>query len=194
MSLLLASSSAIRQAMLSAAGVEYDALAAGVDEAAVKAKLAGAPATLALELASAKAAAISAQRPEQWVIGSDSVVSVAGRLFDKPVSREDAAEHLRAFSGQPMQLVSAVAVARGGAIDWSHCESATLHVRDLSEEFIADYLRREWPAVSYCVGVFRMEGPGVQLFDRIEGDHFTILGMPLLPLLGALRTRGIIAS
>lgn len=194
MSLLLASSSAIRQAMLSAAGVEYDALAAGVDEAAVKARLAGDPAALALELANEKAEAISIQRPEQWVIGSDFVVSVGGRLFDKPVSREDAAEHLRAFSGQPMQLVSAVALARGGAIDWSHCESATLHVRDLSEDFIADYLRREWPAVSYCVGVFRMEGPGVQLFDRIEGDHFTILGMPLLPLLGALRARGIIQS
>ena len=135
MSLLLASSSAIRQAMLNAAGVEYDALAAGVDEAAVKARLAGDPAALALELANAKAEAISMQRPEQWVIGSDSVVSVGGRLFDKPVSREDAAEHLRAFSGQPMQLVSAVALARGGAIDWSHCESATLHVRDLSEDF-----------------------------------------------------------
>ncbi len=180
--------------MLDAAGVEYDTLAAGVDEAAVKARLGSDPAALALELAKAKAEAISAQRPDQWVIGSDSVVSADGRMFDKPVSREDAAEHLRAFSGKPMQLVSAVALARGGTTDWTHCESATLHVRELSDDFIADYLRREWPAVSYCVGVFRLEGPGVQLFDRIDGDHFTILGMPLLALLGALRDRGIIAA
>jgi septum formation protein len=129
-SLLLASSSAIRQAMLDAAGVEYQALAAGVDEAAAKARLAGDPAALALELAQAKAQAISAQRPDQWVIGSDSVVSVGGRMFDKPASREDAAAHLRLFSGQPMHLVSAVALARGGELDWSHCESATLHVRE----------------------------------------------------------------
>ena len=194
MPLLLASSSAIRRAMLDAAGVDYDALAAGVDEDAYKAKLGKDPAALALALAKAKAEAISAQRPDQWVIGSDSVVSVAGQLFDKPASRKDAAEHLRFFSGKAMQLVSAVALARGGASEWSHCDSATLHVRTLSNDFIADYLRREWPAVSYCVGVFRLEGPGVQLFDRIEGDHFTILGMPLLPLLGALRTRGLLAA
>ena len=194
MPLLLASSSAIRQAMLDAAGVEYQALAAGIDEAVAKTRLADEAAALAVELAKAKAEAISAQRPDQWVIGSDSVVSSGGRLFDKPASREDAAGHLRFFSGKEMQLVSAVALARGGATDWCHCESATLHVRKLSEEFIADYLRREWPAVSYCVGVFRLEGPGVQLFDRIEGDHFTILGMPLLPLLGALRNRGVLQS
>ena len=194
MPLLLASSSAIRRAMLDAAGVEYEALAAGVDEASVKARLGDDPAALALELAKAKAEAISALRPDQWVIGSDSAVSVSGRLFDKPATREDAEEHLRLFSGQPMQVVSAVALARGGDTDWAHCESATLHVRTLSDDFIADYLRREWPAVSYCVGVFRLEGPGVQLFERIEGDYFTILGMPLLPLLSALRDRAIIAA
>ena len=194
MPLLLASSSAIRRAMLDAAGVEYQALPAGIDEAAVKSRLDGEPKELALALAQAKAAAISAQRPDDCVIGSDSVVSVDGRLFDKPASRDDAAEHLRFFSGKPMRLVSAVALARGGATDWSHSDSATLHVRDLSEDFIANYLIREWPAVSYCVGVFRLEGPGVQLFSAIDGDHFTILGMPLLPLLGALRERRIIAS
>ena len=194
MPLLLASSSAIRRAMLDAAGVDYRAMPAGIDEAAVKARLDSGPEALALAVAQAKAAAISAQRPDDWVIGSDSVVGVDGRLFDKPESRENAAEHLRFFSGKPMQLTSAVALARCGASDWSHCDSATLHVRTLSEDFIADYLDREWPAVSYCVGVFRLEGPGVQLFSAIDGDHFTILGMPLLPLLGALRERAIIAS
>jgi septum formation protein len=191
--LLLASSSAIRRAMLDAAGVAHEVAPAGIDESAAKSKATD-PEQLALELAKAKAEAVSAHRSDDWVIGSDSVVSVGGRLFDKPQSRDDAATHLRFFSGKPMRLTSAVALARGGAIDWSHCASATLHVRTLSEDFIADYLTREWPAVSYCVGVFRLEGPGVQLFDRIDGDHFTILGMPLLPLLGALRDRGIIAS
>ena len=93
-----------------------------------------------------------------------------------------------------MDLTSAVALARAGKADWTHVESALLHVRPLSEEFIRTYLDAEWPKVSYCVGVFRLEGRGVQLFDRIEGDHFTILGMPLIPLLGALRDRGILLS
>jgi len=87
-----------------------------------------------------------------------------------------------------------VALARGGEVDWRHVETATLHVRPLSEEFIATYLDGEWPEVGYCVGVFRMEGRGVQLFERVDGDHFTILGMPLIPLLGALRERGILLA
>jgi septum formation protein len=192
--LLLASSSEIRRAMLNAAGLECEAMPAGIDENAAKARLGNDPAAVALELAKAKANAVSALHPHAWVIGSDSVVSIDGRLFDKPACRDEAAEHLRFFSGKAMQLTSAVALARDGAADWVHCESAKLDVRDLSDTFIADYLDGEWPAVSYCVGVFRLEGPGVQLFSRIDGDHFTVLGMPLLPLLGALRERGIIQS
>ncbi|MBA2467075.1 MAG: septum formation protein Maf [Sphingomonas sp.] len=194
MPLLLASSSAIRHSMLDAAGVAHAVTPADIDEAAVKSMLGGDPAGLALELAKTKAEAISSRHPDEWVIGSDSVVTVEGRTFDKPKSREAAADHLRFFSGKPMQLISAVALARGGATDWCHGENATLRVRSLSDDFIADYLDREWPAVSHCVGVFRLEGPGVQLFDTIDGDHFTILGMPLLPLLGALRKRGLLAA
>ena len=93
-----------------------------------------------------------------------------------------------------MQLTSAVALSHGGTLEWSHVETATLQVRPLSAEFIADYLDAEWPEVGYTVGVFRVEARGVQLFDRIDGDHFTILGMPLIPLLGALRTRGLLLS
>ena len=193
MRLVLASSSAIRRAMLEAAGVEHEAIAAGIDEVAAKVKVSDS-AGLALELAEAKAVGVSVERPQDWVIGSDSVVSVDGRMFGKPRTREAAAEHLRFFSGKAMQLTSAVALARGGAVDWRHCDIATLHVRTLSEAFIEAYLDREWPAVSHCVGVFRIEGPGVQLFSRIEGDHFTILGMPLIPLLGALRERGVLPS
>lgn len=193
MPLVLASSSAIRRAMLAAAAVEFETEPADIDEASAKG-LGGEAGALALELAKAKAAAVSARRPGDWVIGSDSVVSVGGRTFDKPADRGQAAEHLRSFSGREMRLTSAVALARGGEVDWSHCESAALQVRDLSEEFIAGYLEREWPAVSHCVGVFRIEGPGVQLFERVDGDHFTILGMPLLPLLGALRERGMLSK
>jgi septum formation protein len=125
------------------------------------------------------------------VIGSDSVVSVDGRTFSKPSDREEAVVHLRDFSGRTMALTSAVELARGGATEWSHAETATLKVRALSDQFIQRYLDAEWPEVGYCVGVFRMEGRGVQLFEWIDGDYFTILGMPLLPLLGALRDRGL---
>jgi septum formation protein len=130
--------------------------------------------------------------PGEWVIGSDSAVGVDGRLFDKPKDREQAVEHLRSFSGRLMELSSAVALAHGGVLDWSHVETARLRVRTLSDAFIRSYLDAEWPAVAYCVGVFRMEGRGVQLFDSVEGDHFAILGMPLIALLGALRERGLI--
>lgn len=177
--------------MLQAAGVDHRALPAGIDEGALKRELDG-PVETALELARAKAAAVSRARSGDWVIGSDSVVEVAGRMFDKPRDRSAAADHLRAFSGRTLHLTSAVALARGGAIDWSHAETAHLQFRQLSDAFIGSYLDAEWPAVSYCVGVFRLEGPGVQLFESIDGDHFTILGLPLLPLLGALRARGLV--
>lgn len=190
MPLILASSSPIRRQMLAAAGVGFEVVPPQVDETAVKQRLNDAP-IIAAELAVAKAVDVSRARGDDWVIGSDSVVAVDGRLFDKPVDRDQAEEHLRLFSGKTMLLTSAVALAKEGAADWRHVETAELQVRPLSDSFIADYLAAEWPEVGYCVGVFRMEGRGVQLFDRIDGDHFTILGMPLLPLLGALRERGL---
>ena len=193
MTLILASTSSIRRAMLDAAGVACETMAPEVDESAAKEKLAD-PREIASELAAAKALAVSRQRLNDWVIGSDSVVSVDGRRFDKPADRDQATQHLRAFSGKPMLLTSAVALAHGGAVDWRHSETATLHVRSLSEQFIISYLDAEWPEVGYCVGVFRLEARGVQLFDRIDGDHFTILGMPLMSLLAALRERGLLLA
>jgi septum formation protein len=190
LTLILASTSAIRRQMLDAAGVDYEAVQPDVDEAAVKARLEMAE-ELATELAVAKAVSVASPG---WVIGSDSVVRVGGRLFDKPVDRDDAAGHLRFFSGKTMHLTSAVALARGGRAEWVHAETAMLAVRALSEQFIADYLNVEWPEVGYTVGVFRLEGRGVQLFERIDGDHFTILGMPLIPLLGALRDRDVLPA
>ena len=177
--------------MLDAAGIDYEAIPSRVDEAAIKTQLA-APKQVALGLAEAKALDISRSRPDDWIAGSDSVVSVDGQLFDKPISRENAAEHLRMFSGKEMELTSAVALARGDQVHWSHGETATLRVRPLSQAFIDSYLDAEWPEVGHCVGVFRLEGRGIQLFSSIDGSYFTILGMPLLPLLGALRERGIL--
>jgi septum formation protein len=190
LALILASTSAIRRQMLDAAGVVYRALKPDVDEEAVKARLSDAG-EIAAELAGAKASGMDG---DDWVIGSDSVVAIDGRLFDKPRDRNEAAEHLRFFSGKTMLLTSAVALAQGGRIDWRHVETARLQVRALSEGFINDYLDVEWPDVGYTVGVFRLEARGVQLFDRIDGDHFTILGMPLIPLLRALRERGLLPT
>ena len=184
--IVLASKSASRRTMLGAAGVDFEVRPAAIDERALEARLADAgPGEVALALAEAKARSVDGGgRP---VLGSDSVVAVGGRRFNKPASRAQAAEHLRYFSGRTMELHSAAALALGGRIEWSHVAVAMLHVRELSEDFIDAYLAAEWPEVSQCVGVFRIEALGVQLFESIEGDLFTVLGMPLLPVLGALR-------
>ena len=179
--------------MLEHAGVSHSVTPAQVAEGAVKERLRE-PRLIALELARAKALDVSRQHLRDWVIGSDSVVSVDGRLFDKPRDKAEAADHLRFFSGKTMILMSAVALARDGELDWNHVETARLLVRPLSERFIDLYLDAEWPDVGFTVGVFRLEARGVQLFDRIEGDHFTVLGMPLIPLLGALRERELLAA
>ena len=191
MALVLASTSPIRRQMLDHSGVAFESDPATIDEAIEKASGRD-PERIAEALAAHKAQSVSARRPGDWVIGSDSVVSVDGRLFDKPSDRAQAAEHLRAFSGREMRLTSAVALARAGRVEWSFADFAILKVRMLSDGFIETYLSAEWPDVGYCVGVFRLEGRGVQLFDSIDGSFFTILGMPLLPLLGALRERGLV--
>ncbi len=187
--IVLASKSASRRAMLEAAGVAFEVRAANVDERALEAALKdAAPDEVALELAKAKALAVAEN--ERPVLGSDSLVVVDGQRFDKPADREEAANHLRAFSGHTMQLHSAAAIARDGKIIWQHAARADLTVRNLSDRFIEGYLDAEWPDVRYCVGVFRIEALGPQLFTKIEGDQFTVLGMPLLPVLGALRDFG----
>lgn len=191
--LILASGSSIRRKMLEDAGVEFDVVPPDIDEEAAKEGRTD-PEAIATTLAQAKAVAVSKDRPGDWVIGSDSVVAVDGRLFNKPRSREEAAEHLRFFSDKRMLLVSAAALARNGSVDWSLSGQAELQLRSLSEDFIQGYLDVEWPEVGNTVGVFRMEGRGVQLFDGISGGHFTILGMPLLPLLRQLRNRDLMPS
>jgi septum formation protein len=190
-SLILASQSASRRAMLDAAGVTYRAVPAHLDERALEAGLGAAPpGQVAVELAAAKALAVARDHPGALVLGSDSLVEVDGRRFDKPESREHAADHLRTFSDKEMRLHSAAVLARDGEVLWRYAALARLKVRELSDAYIEDYLSHEWPAVSGCVGVFRIEARGVQLFEAIEGDHFTVLGMPLLAVLGALREAG----
>ena len=192
MGLILASTSPVRATLLRSAGVAFDVAAPAVDEGAVQAAHRGDGAELALSLARAKALSVAA--PGALVLGSDSTLSIDGTLYSKPRDRAEAAAHLRSFSGRTMLLSSAAALARDGQVAWNMVDTARLHVRDLSAEFIDIYLDAEWPAAAYCVGVFRMEGRGVTLFERVEGSHFTILGLPLLPLLGALRARGEMAS
>lgn len=193
--IVLASQSASRRAMLEAAGIAFRTQPAHVDERGIESGLIGAsPAEVALELAKAKAlavsGAVSTETPGELVLGSDSLVECGGRRFDKPASREAAAEHLRFFSGKVMNLHSAAALARDGEIVWAEDAVASLHVVSMTERFIAHYLDAEWPEVAGCVGVFRIEARGVQLFEKIEGDYFTILGMPLLKVQAALRRLG----
>ena len=193
--IVLASKSVSRRAMLEQVGIEFECEPADVDERALEAAMEDAsPEEVVQALAAAKAAEVSARRPGEIVLGSDSLVVVSGQRFDKPTSRENAADHLRLFSGKPMSLHSAAALARNGHVEWVGHSEARLDVRELGEEFIQEYLDAEWPAVAGCVGVFRIEARGPQLFQRIIGDQFTVLGMPLLQVLTALRERGVLVT
>ncbi|MBB5713486.1 Maf family protein [Sphingomonas aerophila] len=196
MTLVLASGSATRRAMLTDAGVPFTAQSPGVDEDAAKAGLAGAtPRDLSDALAELKALKVSARSPGALVLGSDSVVALSdGSLLNQPASREEAADHLRRMSGTRHELWSAAVIAEDGRPVWRHVEAARMFVRSLSDGFISRYLDAEWPAISGCVGCYRIEGPGVQLFSKVEGSQFTIQGLPLLPLLGYLRERGVLPA
>jgi len=192
--IILASQSASRKAMLAAAGVEFTAEAAGVDEESVKAAMIGEGTDgrrLADALAELKAIKVSRRHPSALVLGCDSTVAAEdGTLIDKAESREDSRTQLQGLRGTTHKLTSAAVVALGGEPIWRHVDTAKLTMRPFSDTFLDSYLDREWPAIGGCVGGYRLEGLGVQLFSRIDGDHFTILGLPLLPLLDWLRERG----
>jgi len=198
MRLVLASRSASRRAMLIAAGVSFEAVSSSVDEEAAKAALRAdglAPRDLADALAELKALRVSHRDPEALVLGSDSIVALEdGSMLDKPADRAEAAAHLRRLSGKRHELISAAVMAVGGGPVWRVVDRAKMHVRPLSDSFIEQYLDLEWPEISGCVGCYRIEGPGAQLFTRIEGSQFTVLGLPLLPVLDYLRVRGVLTS
>lgn len=196
--IILASQSSARRAMLTAAGVAFDAVSAAVDEDSAKAALLSeglAARDMADALAEMKAIKVSSGDGQALVLGCDSVVALEdGAMLDKPRDRAEAAVHLRRLSGKRHELVSAAVIAEGGRPVWRVVDRAKMHVRPLSDAFIEQYLDLEWPDIAGCVGCYRIEGLGAQLFSRIEGSHFTVLGLPLLPVLDYLRVRRVLAS
>ena len=197
MAIILASASPARQAVLKNAGLTVQSLPAEIDERTAEAPLlqSGAGADdLAQALAMIKASRVSDQRPEYLVIGADQILECEGRWFDKPPDRARAAEHLRALGGKTHALATAVCVVRDGVRIWHHREAPRLTMRPLDEAFIEAYLEAAGPEVLETVGAYRLEGLGAQLFTKVSGDYFTILGLPLLPLLGFLREHGVPSS
>ncbi|ADK99674.1 Maf family protein [Brevundimonas subvibrioides] len=193
--LVLASRSAARRAMLTGAGVPFTAVDAGVDEDAIKASLAGIdPADLALELARAKALAVSRHDPEVWVLGSDQTLDLEGTMVSKAPDLDAARARLKTMRGKTHHLNSAAALARDGAVVWSGVHTARMTMRSFSDGFLDEYLAAEGEALLGSVGCYRLEGMGSQLFDRVDGDYFTVLGMPLWPVLDELRRAGVIAT
>lgn len=196
--IILASQSAARRAMLTAAGVVHEAVPADVDEAGVTAGLlaANAPAEhVADALAELKAIKISQRVGDGLVLGADTVVVTAdGTLLDKPETRARAEVQLRQLRGTTHRLVSAAAIAENGCAVWRAAGAVRLTMRPLSDAFIADYLDAEGDAVLGCVGCYRIEGLGAQLFARVDGDQFTVRGLPLLAVLDYLRIRGVLAT
>jgi septum formation protein len=197
MKLFLASKSAARRAMLEAAGVAFQTVEAELDEEAGKAGLWGAgfdARGVAEELAQLKALSVQAA-PGDLVLGCDQTLERDdGTLLSKPASREEAWGQLESLRGATHKLHSAAVIAEGGEGVWWASETVALTMRPFSDAFLADYLDREWDHIRWSVGGYRIEGPGVQLFDKIEGNHFAILGLPLLPLLAYLRERGVVRT
>lgn len=186
--LILASQSRARKMLLANAGIAVEAIPADIDERAIQndSGLSG-PGEIAALLAREKALSVSSQRPGSYVIGADQTLALGDRLFSKPAGRAQAAEQLHALAGNRHELHSAVAVARDSKILFSHASVAHMTIRSLDEAEIAAYLDQAGEAVTTSVGAYQIERLGVHLFQRIEGDHFTILGLPLLPLLAFLR-------
>jgi septum formation protein len=195
MTLIIASGSRTRQLLLANAGLEFEVVPADIDERAAEAPLreAGAPPEdLALALAMTKAVSVSERRPGDLVIGADQILDLDGERLTKPEDMEAARRQLLGLSGRTHQLHAAIACARGGEIVWDFVDTASLTMRKLEPGFVGRHLARTGPAVLGSVGAYQLEGPGIQLFERIEGDYFTILGLPLLPLLAFLRREGFV--
>ncbi|WP_312947288.1 Maf-like protein [Agrobacterium sp.] len=193
--LILASSSSSRQALMRNAGLEFTAQAADIDERLIEEPLQAAGSTpdeTALELAKAKALAVSALHPQTIIIGCDQTMSLGSRIYHKPKDMAEAHQHLMSLSGQTHRLNSAAVMVRDGKVLWQTVTHADMTVRKLSEAFVDGHLRKVGEKALTSVGAYQLEGEGIQLFTSIEGDYFTVLGLPLLPLLEALREFGVI--
>jgi septum formation protein len=194
-SLILASASSSRKMLLTAAGVSFTADPADLDEAALMAKWKDAGAEImARSLAEQKALAVSHRHPGKAVLGGDSVIAFEGDYLSKCASLEEARALLALLSGKTHLLVSAAALARNGALLWAHASPCEMTMRDLSQEFLDDYLAQEGKAILSSVGCYHFEGRGAQLFARVDGDYFSVLGLPLLPVLAQLRKEGLLGS
>lgn len=194
--LILASGSAIRREIMTGAGLDFEVIVKPVDESAIKTAMlneGARPRDIADALAEAKALRVS-RLEEGLVIGADQVMVMQGDLFDKPTSLDEARERLKRMRGQRHELIGSVVVASGGIPVWRYVSETKLWMRDFSDAFLDEYLSGEGDLVTKCVGAYRFEGPGSQLFSRVEGDFFSILGLSLLPLLQYLRDCGAIAS
>ena len=195
--IVLASKSRSRAAVLAGAGVAFETEDSAVDEAALKRELVAAgagPREVAERLGEAKALAVSARRPDDLVIGADQTLDLDGTLYDKAADLSEARRHLVAMRGRGHALHGGLVAAQRGEAVWRTIETSRLWMRDFSDAFLDGYLARGGTALLASVGCYQLEGEGAQLFERIEGDYFTILGLPLLPLLGFLRARGAIAT
>lgn len=195
--LILASSSKARQQMLQNAGIEYEAVASMIDEDGYKQamKSEGASAMEAAEtLAEMKALRMYRQRPEAIVIAADQMLECNGVWFDKPVDRDQTRAQLRALRGKRHQLVSAAVVYKEGSRIWGKIDTAHLTMRNFSDEWLEWYLDQAGEDIFHCVGGYQLEGLGAQLFTEVKGDYFTVLGMPLLPLIGFLRDHGVLKA
>jgi septum formation protein len=191
--LILASKSTARQALLANAGIAFEAIPAEIDERAIqRASGLSAPDEIAALLAREKAISVSSRHPGRFVVGADQTLALDQRLFSKPAGRAQAAEQLRALAGRSHELHSATAVARDGEILFEDLSIARMTMRPLDGTAIRAYLDTAGEAVTTSVGAYQLEGLGVHLFERIDGDHFTILGLPLLPLLKFLRSQGLL--
>ena len=193
--LILASQSSARKTLLANAGLEFKAVTADIDERSIQAasKLSN-PREIGLLLARKKAKAVSANHPGSYVIGADQTLALGERLFNKPAGRAQALAQLRDLAGHSHELNSAVAVAHDGRIVFEGVSVARMTMRQMSEGELSAYLDAAGDAVTTSVGAYQLEGLGIHLFERIEGDHFTILGLPLLPLLAFLRRERLIAG
>jgi septum formation protein len=192
--LVLASGSAVRRKLLEAAGIPVEVRPARLDERAIEASAASDdPSAVAALLARAKALRVAADLPRRLVVGADQTLALGDRRFDKPADRVSARAQLKTLAGRTHELHAAVAVARGKDILFEHVGVARLTMRSLTDAFLDRYLEAAGAAVTASVGAYQLEALGVHLFERIEGDHFTILGLPLLPLLAYLRTQGSLA-
>jgi len=191
--LILASKSAARRAILTDAGVPFSVQVADVDEDALKTPGVD-PVELAVELARAKALAVSRHDTEAWVLGADQTLAFDGGLVSKAPSLDAARERLGVMRGRTHQLHSGAALARNGQVVWSGVDTVEMRMRDFSDAFLDAYLTAEGEALLACVGSYRLEGLGSQLFEAVEGDYFTVLGLPLWPVLTELRRAGVIPS